>query len=910
MSASQGETSKSPDLDVSVTQEINPTSYADQTARTTAPVESSLPTPTEGATTMGTVADSQSATSAHQLDEGGQSQVSHEHSVGQMGASQASQYETEIRDLKQRLLQLETRAVRPPRNSKSHKPRPGKEPSKPEDERVEDDKDLRKLIRKAPYGRRWLEKAEALAEETFEDRKQFGKAPNNANPQWPEKDTMYHVAKDGTMREGHQFDIMMDLDHDYMRNYGDKFIFVDDKLHRQLDEPHPLRGVRPPFSSRPIYQNPEVRRFGDLEERVAPTQWDTSDTDEWSTDTSTRSQDFNYYRARLRGDFEWELDRLNAQVQRFRRRQEKKQARMIADRAKEEDDRMKREFEQGASRQYSMQRHNKPSGKYGTPSLNLVEWYMFRAGRTIQPEVPFAIDVLIGEPQISDNQAPVNITATSSAAYHKDISSGTDNPSPTEPKQDARATDNAQWNGQGPLPERIRINSKPIIDNLSKLHGKELCAQQKSRTSVVMLRPFRMLNKYAEDVRELCVKHADTASPDLDHSISDTAAESAKEPQQSETGPQQSESTGDVLKSPPNQQPVTDPSEKAETVEHLNCLRDFLDNYISKKTEYLNSTRCEKIVFSDIWYLFTPGTLVISSNGKQAYRVASLRSKRHKVTDLWAAYRDSILKKDKEDDRSDITITCLFVHFDGRSLGPAVNTFSINKFDGEKDVTSLDIYPLRFQILKEISERSLKSSVDSAVGDKGEVETGIQELRDRLIKRGKLFVSVAGVKHMYYTGLTVDTREDIESQVIIDFEEAYSGESRKGWRPDIRRLIGTVLDPDSSEPGRGCDAPCCWQENVHDDSYVETERNLAFMKNMMPETSHTPYRLPSVTIFPRPLKETTSGVNALTDDELIIMSHSVPGFVLRDRSWGKNTIYQPVPRHYSTFDIHLRDHGC
>lgn len=901
MSASHGESSRSPGVDVSVTQENIPTSDADQPVKTTAPLQSSLPMPTEGGATMGTVADSQSATSGHQPDEGGQSQISHEHSIGQMGASQTSQYETEIRDLKQRLLQLETRAVRPSRNSRSHKPPAGKEPGRPEDEAVEDDKDLRKLIRKAPYGRRWVEKAEARAEETAEGREQFGKAPNSAFPEWPERDTMYHVAKDGKMREGNQLDIMIDVDRDILMNYGGQFTFSDDMMHRSFDEPHPLRGLRPRYSTRPIYPKAEVK--WPAEERVAPTQWDTSDTDEWSTDTSTRSQDFNYYRARLRGDFEWELDRLNAQVQRFRSRQEKKQARMLADRAKEEDDRMKREFEQGASRQYSMQqpdpKHNKPSGKYGMPSLNLVEWYMFRAGRTIQLEVPFAIDVLIGEPQTSDNQASMNIRATISATDHKKTTSGTDNPSPTrktEPGQDASATDNAQWNGQGPLPERIRINSKPIIDNLSRIHGKELFAQQQPRTSVVMLRPFRMLNKYAEDVRELCVKLANTTSPNLDTSVSDTAT-------QSTTEPQQSESTSDVLKSPPTQQPAMDRSEKAETVEHLNCLRDFLDNYISKKKEYLNSTRCEKIVFSDIWYLFTPGTLVISSNGKQAFRVASLRSKRHKVTDLWATYRDSILKRDTEDDRSDITIKCLYVHFDGRSLGPAVSTFFINKFDGEKDVTSLDIYPLRFQILKEISERSLKSTVDSAVDDKREVETSIQELRDRFIKRGKLFVSVAGVKHMYYTGLTWDTREDIESQVIIDFEEAYSAESRKGWRPDIRRLIGTVLDPDSSDPGRGCDAPCCWQENVHDDSYVETERNLAFMKNMMPETSHAPYRLPSVTIFPRPLKEIMSGENALTDDELIIMSHIVPGFILRDRSWGKHTIHQSDSKDYLTFYI-------
>lgn len=901
MSASQGETSKSPDLGLSVTQEIIPTSDADETVKNTAPVVTSLPMPTGGSATMATAADSQSATTEHRPDEGDQSQVSYEHSVEQMGATQPSQYETEIRDLKKRLLQLETRAVRPTRNPKSHKPRPGKEPGKTKDEPIEDDKNLRKLIRKAPYGRKWVEEAEAQAEETMEEREQFGKGPNNtSNPRgYAKSDTMHHIAKDGTMQEGDQEDVILRGDKNYLLNYGDQFTFAEDAFHRRLDVPHPLRGVRPPFSLRPIYKQPEIdHSLWPYDQRVAPTEWDTADTDEWSSDTSTRSQDFNYYRARLRGDFEWELDRLNAQVRRYKMRQEKRQARLLADRAKEEDDRLVREFERGGSHGYAMQRpdpkHTKPAGKYGLPSLNVVEWYMFRAARSIKTDASFAIDVLTGEPKTSDTQRTLNIKETISAVDHETNTSGTDKPSST---QDANTKDNVKWNGQGPLPERIRINSKPIIDNLVKIHGKDLCPQQEPRTSVVMLRPFRMLNNYAKDIRELCERLADASSPDLAMSASHMATQSVTEPQQSG-------STDNLHKTPSTEAPIMDPAEKAETTEHLNCLRDFIDNYISKKKEYLNSVNCEKIVFSDIWYLFTPGTLVISSNGKQAYRVASVRSKRHKLTDPWATYRDSVLKRDKEDERFDITIKVLFVHFGGRNLGPVVHTFFFNKFDGERDVTSLDIYPIRFHILKEINERSLKSAVDNDVSSREErLESGIQELQDKLIKRGRLFVSAAGVKHMYYAGLTADDREEIESQVITDFEEAYAAESRKEWRPDVKRLVGTVLDPDSGEQSRGCDAPCCWQDNVHDDTYVETNRNVAFMENMMADIRDTPHKLPPITIFPRPLKETKPGVNALTDDELIIMSYSVPGFVLRDRSWGKHVVYEFAPNLYLTFYI-------
>lgn len=374
-----------------------------------------------------------------------------------------------------------------------------------------------------------------------------------------------------------------------------------------------------------------------------------------------------------------------------------------------------------------------------------------------------------------------------------------------------------------------------------------------------MLRPFRMLNAYAKEIRESSSRSADAV---------------------------------DVDKAPSPQEPVIDSTEKAEIMD-LICLREFVDSYISRKMDYLNGTYCERIVFSDIWYLFAPGTLVISSDGKQAYRVASLRSKPHKITEHWAGYRNfGSSNKDKNEERADITMKCVFVHSDGHNLGPVVKTFGINWFDGEKDVTSLDIYPLRFHVLKDINERSLKPTGDSAIDShQQELESGIQKLKERLIKRGRLFVSVAAVKHMYYQGLTVDTRDEIESQVMIDCEEAYSAENRREWCPSVRRLIGTVLDPEPEETRNGCEAPCCWQDNVHDDSYVETNSNQAFMDNMMDEIRDKPYKLPSVTIFPRSLEDAKTGVNALTDDELIIMSYSVPGFVLRDRSWGKNSIF-------------------
>lgn len=898
MSASEDVAGNASGLDVSSTQQITqPDSSAlmdENIAPKLGPAVSSLPMSTEQDAALTPAADSPTATGEPQPHMEAQSHLRREQSATQSRADQSPHYNDEIRAMQERLQQLEAYTMRRNRNFRTHNPRKGKETDNLEDEQMKDNKDLRKFIRKAPYGRRWVEKAEAEAEETEEQRKEFGNAPNKAGyPEYPLSDTMYHVSKDGTMLEGNQYEIMFTENGEYAANYGNKFGFMNDAYHRNRDKPNPHRGVRPPSAPRPIYKDPKIDESVPLwRTRVPPTEWDTSDTDEWSTDTSTRSKDFNYYRARLRGDFEWELDRLNAQVRRYRVRQEKKQARLLADRTKEENARMERELEEG-SHQYTMNRPDtKPIGRYGVPSLNLVDWYWFKASRRMESDASFAIDVLLGEPKTLDTQQILNIPGATSHLDSKAATIGLDNAlstRKTESTQDASIKDSTQWTGRGPLPERIRINSKPIIDNLSKIHGKDLCAPKEIGSSVVILRPFRMLNHYAKKINELSPTVEETAASDVAMAGSDTSTQASGAAKATDAKTEQKlDGQAHVNTTTTTEEMALDSSHQAEITDHLGCLVEFFDKYITKKKDYLDSLHCEKIVFSDIPYLFMPGTLVMSSNGKQAYRVASLRSKRHRATDPWAAYRHPMLGADNEDNRSDITIKCIFVHFDGRNLGPVVRTFGINKFDGERDVTSLEIYPLRFHILKLISEGSLKAPGDGDVGSREEdLENGLKDFRDRLIKRGRLFVSTAAVKHMYYAGLTVDKREEVESQVIIDFEEAYSSESRSQWRPEISRLVGTVLDPEPSEPSRGCDGPCCWQENIHDDSYVEINRNLDFMNNMMAEIRETPHRLPSVTLFPRPLKETESEVNALTDDELLIMSHEVPGFVLRDRSWGK-----------------------
>ncbi|KAK3360350.1 hypothetical protein B0T25DRAFT_449298, partial [Lasiosphaeria hispida] len=335
---------------------------------------------------------------------------------------------------------------------------------------------------------------------------------------------------------------------------------------------------------------------------------------------------------------------------------------------------------------------------------------------------------------------------------------------------------------------------------------------------------------------------------------------------------------------------VADPynhSKSEVTLAHLPCLIEFLDKYIVEKLAYLNSPACEKVGFSDIWHLFKPGDFVISADGKQAYRVVKLSSPSHKGTDRWAVYKGS-REEASASKRDDIAIHCVYIHFDGTQLGPVLETFRIKKYDGEKAVTALEVYPLRFHVQKDLEVRTAKAKHDAAgLGDA--VASSVARLRESLIRRGQLFVEVTAVKHMYYAGLTVDTRDEVESQVMIDFEEAFAGDKNReqGWRPNITRVVGTPLDEPVEEGSKSCEAGCCWGEEIHDDSYVESKRHQDFINSMMAELEDSPLKLPSAAIFPRNLEDIKVEENALKEDELLIMSYRVFGFVLRDRTWAQ-----------------------
>jgi hypothetical protein len=137
-------------------------------------------------------------------------------------------------------------------------------------------------------------------------------------------------------------------------------------------------------------------------------------------------------------------------------------------------------------------------------------------------------------------------------------------------------------------------------------------------------------------------------------------------------------------------------------------------------------------------------------------------------------------------------------------------------------------------------------------------------------------------------GPTVDGHDEIESQVVVDFETAFSIEEQQDWKPELQMLME---DQDEDEDDDMlCNANCCLDQHVHDDQYIDEKQKVKYIDHVLPKTGG-PDATPSLAVIPRLLSEieTNSGAenyHIIPDEDLLIMSHRVFGFVLRNRKWG------------------------
>lgn len=481
-----------------------------------------------------------------------------------------------------------------------------------------------------------------------------------------------------------------------------------------------------------------------------------------SLDVFDRSIDFGARRERLRQNFEWDLDRtfLAEEAQRRMRRKEdddlaeRRRAEDVAQAAKTGRDQRNTDSlsqEENDRHDTAAQTANtKKSVPESGPQSHLkrLNWLDFRS-RSLVARDDVVIEILAGEPIITNTQD--SWYGFSSGGVRK------------VPEPGMQVVQNLLEPGKRPVPERIRIYSPLLKFILSKILAHPVDIGPK--LDFVLLRPFKALVYREEALRDwLSALEQRFLSPKKDTDVAQTGGTADAELKSTpeiegsvadhgsnivDPSPRQADvedtRMGTDTKDSEDSDSESDEEEVAETqsegaMEHLRTLLQFIDSEIVPRRRFLESSSCKKVEFSDLWYLFRPGMEVIGNDGKQVYRVVKVSSARHRVIPAWEMYWSGDKEKDKKSQQP-FSIKCVFVDFNGKSLGPVSIDFDFPRFIGERDVTSFEVYPLGFHPHRRSDFNDSEWRSVSGLPEN-------QRLKAKLVLRGKRFLEVAGVRQM------------------------------------------------------------------------------------------------------------------------------------------------------------------
>jgi len=180
--------------------------------------------------------------------------------------------------------------------------------------------------------------------------------------------------------------------------------------------------------------------------------------------------------------------------------------------------------------------------------------------------------------------------------------------------------------------------------------------------------------------------------------------------------------------------------------DHLQIVCNVIEEHLSDLLllhSAVSNHSLRKIKFQDLWLLYNPGDLIISSKAPhQAYRVIHVGGGRPLMTKSTLDYdTESERERYQDHDRkfrvSPFKIDCVKFDFNGENFGPVQTTIEISHFDEDRNIVELDVYPINF-------------AEDKAV------------LRETLLTRGQRFAAFKDFKHQKYAGLSLgDPSEEV-----------------------------------------------------------------------------------------------------------------------------------------------------
>jgi len=321
-------------------------------------------------------------------------------------------------------------------------------------------------------------------------------------------------------------------------------------------------------------------------------------------------------------------------------------------------------------------------------------------------------------------------------------------------------------------PRRIRIQAPALLRILARVNGENW--SDRPRT---YYRPFSSLIYQHPNMKEALQELEGKWGSQLDkNSTSDAGNANGKTDSDEEESV--SRTTGNSGED--------DEDSADDSPEALACLRAYV-RYIDEKimTEYhrfedKDVSSNVSVRFSDLWYLFRTGEFVYrQADGELPDRRDFRTGKR-----IWMTYYvDPVPERMvataaddpdiKHDDTAAFGLGCYYVDHTGDEFCVVKKAFKIEQFPGEMPVSALPIFPMRFC-------RDWKGRLAHAVKT-GESLIELMKARHCSYSGWSLTRSPGGDPTTDAKGVQLEQPEHINSEVMVDFSEAY--QACPHWRP-------------------------------------------------------------------------------------------------------------------------------
>lgn len=468
------------------------------------------------------------------------------------------------------------------------------------------------------------------------------------------------------------------------------------------------------------------------------------------------------------------------------------------------------------------------------PQLNYVSWStIVEHDYAVVPPSHYAIDIFNSKPTTFQTmESPNSMQFT----YNPNEEPKGSNLNP--PKSDAERNE---------LPERICINSKRImyVLNYDLCDGK-LRWDPSAPSPFIILGPFKILVYLDARIRNR-LKDIEKARLKLKSATEEEYLEELEKTP-----------IFDQLSSTRRDESLTSLSELTATINGLRCLTKFMDEILIPAQIRLRES-AGQVQFSDLWYVFPQGSLVMvkgKNNFERVWKVIHRTGGRR-----YLSRPTHIPDGEFTDKFSPFVLDCGNLDYDAAHFFERPKRFQIDPFEGTQPISSLPLYPF------------------SVVGQES------PSYREELLARGRQFIEYTKVRHCHYSGRTqiwtssgkklsdyssYDSEnvsvfsERVDSEVIVDFERAFQEVS--SWRPSNDSIYELhVIEPNeiAGDYSFLTDKDSVWDERLARDFTDAEKQKVDGWKK--------------------------SGTCPSQDDDmLLLMPDRVFAFVLRTRKWGKH----------------------